>query len=885
MTTGPTPEQVAAQVVMIYRRRPEARVIGIHTPGAWLGGPTLQVNGVTLPVVFCTSALQVSDALVAQAADGPPLVVVTTLDDRQLSLDVLARFAGRQLYRVDRWQMVRDLFRARHLDPRLAAHDWLADALLQHIPEEGYAPVASGVLDADTVWTHLLAQYLGLSSGRSDAVALVSWSTHAQNLHRYDTLPVAFRAALRQRVEDTAGAVGAAMLDALEAGHGALLLPIGVVCEMLFAPDGRKQMSLAQARARLEPYVGRRALSSAVGHAWFAASASVLASLPETAARDWLDRAYTLLADLKATEHSALSTVLVAGFHQRLAQFATELQRFLRGKAAIEELEVRVDAIASHKEAARQTARLQRVDMALRLARYLRTGQPTAKPTSLAQAAAAYAEHGGYVDWARRYLSGGDETEELARAFGMLTEHVRQVREQQNQQFASLLADWHKTPKAVEGLLPIEQALSRFVARLVRSTPVLLMVIDGMSYAVFRELCDDLRRQGWVELTDQPGRPMPLLVSTVPSVTGMSRTSLLSGKLTRGNSATEKRSFVAHAEVLAASRAGYLPLLFHKGELVEAGATGLAGAVREAIRDGKRKVVGVVLNAVDDHLAKADQLRLSWTIEQLHHLDTLLYEAHLAQRAVLVTSDHGHVLEAGTVRLPGEAEDRWRPFSGAPADTEVVFEGPRVEQLTGVRRIIVPWSETVRYGQKKQGYHGGATPQEVLVPLAVLSRGRHIKGWEALPESKPAWWSRAEIALEEAPTVVARPMRRPKKPVAVQGSFFADMAAHSAEATQADWVDRLLGSAVFAVQRRMAGRIAPDNSIVQAFLQALDAHHGRMARRLLAQMLGQPDVRLRGLLPGLQRLLNVEGYQIITVDESSGMITLDHQLLEKQFQL
>ena len=143
-------------------------------------------------------------------------------------------------------------------------------------------------------------------------------------------------------------------------------------------------------------------------------------------------------------------------------------------------------------------------------------------------------------------------------------------------------------------------------------------------------------------------------------------------------------------------------------------------AVRQAVRNEQQRVVGVVVNAVDDHLAKSEQLRLSWTVDQFQHLDALLYEAQVAQRAVVVTSDHGHVLEAGSRRLAGSAEERWRPYDDQLAAEELVFEGPRVQQVTGVERIIVPWSEAVRYSQKKQGYHGGATPQEVLVPLAVL---------------------------------------------------------------------------------------------------------------------------------------------------------------------
>src|SRR6266508_4670342 len=124
--------------------------------------------------------------------------------------------------------------------------------------------------------------------------------------------------------------------------------------------------------------------------------------------------------------------------------------------------------------------------MALRLARYLRTGPHETRPVSLSWASIAFAEEGGYVDWAHRYLNGGDETEALARAFGMLSTRVRELRECQNREFARLLADWHKSPAAMEGLLPIEQAMSAIVAKLTAATPVLLLVIDGMNYAVYR---------------------------------------------------------------------------------------------------------------------------------------------------------------------------------------------------------------------------------------------------------------------------------------------------------------------------------------------------------------------------------------------------------------
>jgi hypothetical protein len=524
--------------------------------------------------------------------------------------------------------------------------------------------------------------------------------------------------------------------------------------------------------------------------------------------------------------------------------------------------------------------------MALRLARSLGTLSAQTRPASLAQAVAAYAEHGGYVDWARRCLLGGDELAPLGTAFGLLAERVRQIREQHNQQFAALLAAWHKAPRAMESFLPIEQALSQIVARLARAMPVLLLVIDGMNYAVFYELMADLRQRGWVMLTHQPGRPLPSLLSTIPSVTAMARASLLAGALTRGASGAEKHRFAAHAELLAVSRSATPPLLFHKGELIDAGATGLSEAVRAALRDAHRRIVGVVLNAVDDHLAKSDQLRLAWTVDQFQLLDALLHESHLARRALIVLSDHGHVLEEGSTHLAGGAAERWRTFEEPLAPTEIVVEGPRVEKVTGTRRVVVPWSETVRYAPKKQGYHGGATPQEVLVPVGVLTTPDSIpEGWEALPDSTPAWWWRAETPLTVVPDAPGRAPRHRMSPLAAQGSLFAEFAAHSAAEPATDWIDRLLRSTVFAAQRRLAGRRAPDDHLVARFLHLCAAHHYRLSRQALAQALGQPEFRLRALLLGLQRLLNVDGYQVVVVDEAAGTIMLHQPLLATQFQL
>jgi hypothetical protein len=111
------------------------------------------------------------------------------------------------------------------------------------------------------------------------------------------------------------------------------------------------------------------------------------------------------------------------------------------------------------------------------------------------------------------------------------------------------------------------------------------------------------------------------------------------------------------------------------------------------------------------------------------------------------------------------------------------------------------------------------------------------------------------------------------------------MQRRSLDTPDRDWIARLLSSPVFAAQRRVAGRRTPDDRLVRALLAALAAHRGRMTRRLLAQILETPGFRLRGILTGVQRLLNVDGYQVIAVDDLADSVVLNRQLLNTQFQL
>ena len=81
---------------------------------------------------------------------------------------------------------------------------------------------------------------------------------------------------------------------------------------------------------------------------------------------------------------------------------------------------------------------------------------------------------------------------------------------------------------------------------------------------------------------------------------------------------------------------------------------------------------------------------MRWTIDDLRLLGPLLGEARRARRVVIITADHGHVIDDGTVQR-GQGGDRWRLPSGTPDASELVFEGAgvknRVRQCGGLRVV------------------------------------------------------------------------------------------------------------------------------------------------------------------------------------------------------
>ena len=927
MTGVPSFAQILAQVKSIRERYPDARAIGIGLPaldGVATAPPALRIGSEELPIIRCDSVLALRERLVDLPAAGPPLVVLTDLPATELGEDLRARLAHRKLFSIEAWQLVKERFKAHYIDPRLAErHEWAARALLDAEPEAGYPPVPSGFLDAETAWRRLFEALAGVPRGERDPEALLAWALDGEPVKRLDALPEAVRAGLAVAAEDSAGRTARAILEC--AGRlGRRAVSVGLVARVLFDAEGKGDERAARARGKLEALLGLHDLDAALAHGWTAAAERLvrprLAAPTEAppaeaqgpgspgAVEAVLADSDDLIRALGAEDLAGRSAILRTSLEQRLADLARELAAFGGGEARElpDTLRDAAGRVLDHALAAGAPHRAAGVEMALRLSGWLATRrgrEPAGNRRPFGEAARGYAREGGFVDRARARLWDGDPSPVVAEAYAALAERADEARQQENRQFGGLLANWPGAGPHERSLLGVEAVLDRCVAPLARVQPVLVLVVDAMSMAVFRELERDLTWRGWIELVAEDAPERPVVVAAVPTVTAVSRTSLLCGALTSGNAAKEKDGFSGHDGLRSACAPGAPPVLFHKGDLREAGAAGVSPRVAEAVADPDRRVVGVVINAVDDHLAKGDQVRVPWTARHIRPLEELLEACRAGGRVVVLASDHGHVLERGTTLRDAEGAERWRPATGPPADDEVLLQGPRVVAEGG--RLLAPWSERVRFGMKKNGYHGGAAPQEVVLPLGVFALPEttaQVAGWREADPEIPPWWrwrAEADAAPASAPpapdaaAVRARtgpdeprapaPAHRPPPP-GKTGNLFAELEPEPPHAPET-WIDRLIETSLFAEQRQQAARTALPEERIRTILTALDARGGKLTGPALAENLGVPLFRLGGIVSALRRVLNVDGYAVLSVDESSETVELNRDLLDAQFGL
>lgn len=883
--------QIAAQLDRVLASDPSTVALAIRAKARQPWPETMSQRGRQFALRWCESSLAIREALCDVERQDPAsagLVVITPLATHEIAEDIAARLARARVFQPEGWDIVRQLFQAKETDARLGRYAWMPQSLIDGAAQGPYPPVANGFLGLETAWQEVLQRFLRIPTARPDAVSLLTWSMTTGADATLDQLPAAARADVMRWLGETAGSAGEMVLGCIEAGRTADALPLGLVCGVIFAPEGEGQAALGQAAIRLERFVSDKHIGVSEGRAWARAAEQVVRVAGLEATRSTLDRADALLRDLRVAEFAHLSDLLPAALDQRMQDFALALSAHVAEptEANLAQVELQADRALRHTLMAAQPPRAERVEMARRLSRWLLSAPRSA--TSLQAAVTWQSDEGAFVDWARFRLLGGDEIPELSHAYSACREALIARRNKFAKPFAQALIEWNANKPPVDGrLVPVEFVLERVLAPIAAAHSTLLLVMDGLSISIFRELFARSASHGWAEMVpSEIGQPL-VGVAALPTVTEVSRTSLLCGRLTLGAAAQEKTGFASHAALLAHSRAGAPPRLFHKGELADA--TNLSPEVRAAITDPHQRVIGVVYNAVDDHLSGPDQLHQRWTLEDLRLLLPLLREAREARRVVVITADHGHLLEDGTTQLAGGESDRWRPGTDSRAPHEVAVSGGRAVTSDGSNTVVCLWDESTRYGGRKNGYHGGLSPQEVTVPLSVIvPLGMNLPGWTPAPPAQPEWWELPPIPKSnEAKPAVAQPVRPAgRKPTSQvrQPQLFKETELPSAPGPAAqDWIGALLSGAIYASQRQLAARVALPDEKMRLLLTALSERGGKLSRAALAQRLSLPEIRLGGMLSAVRRMLNVDQTPVLVVDEAAGTVELNIALLQQQF--
>ncbi|MEU0478537.1 hypothetical protein ABZ260_05020 [Streptosporangium sp. NPDC006013] len=94
--------------------------------------------------------------------------------------------------------------------------------------------------------------------------------------------------------------------------------------------------------------------------------------------------------------------------------------------------------------------------------------------------------------------------------------------------------------------------------------------------------------------------------------------------------------------------------------------------------------------------------------------------------------------------------------------------------------------------------------------------------------------------------------------------------------------ERVTASDEFAEQRRISpGNISDDKVVL--LLDALQARGGRLAVTEVAALIGEPVDRTRLLMVTAKRLLNVDGYDVLTLKDGDQTVDLNLGLLKEQF--
>ncbi|MGX7728482.1 BREX-2 system phosphatase PglZ [Rhodococcus sp. 2H158] len=874
---------IAAKLAKAVEKRHRNGVLGLRATPKWDGG-TFVHDGVPVTVAPCPSTFAVWEALEQRNHD-EWLVVLTPIEEADLGVGVLAHLVDGRLISPDPWDALRSTFSATTVEPalyRVANDRALAMGLLAAIPTAAVTPAPGGVLTRAHAMSAVARGALAMTDDPAteiDTLVVLEWSRRPGVTAEFDRLRTdggaELVAATTTWLAERAGRLAKPVAALLKTQRIADLVPLGLLAGLFTDPGSDLARGL---------FLGRYGLTDLTTEdlaAWHDDSSGlVIGTLTDSERRAVLQSAAAHARELGIDDLAGRSELLPQGLTARLDALAHAIEVAMPGdpvefgpkQGGLDSVEWAWQQTLRHLSA-RTSSSYRAAEATVRLLRWLAVDTPTTG--NLDDHTRRYIDGDGWVDAALAAAYRGTDHRALAAAVTRVIDAVTARRRGHDRRFAAALAD---TPHPTGPV--VEQLLRTVVLPLAKARPTLLLVVDALSIAAATDIAAAAAEHGWTEAAALGGSRRAAALAVLPTLTQRSRCSLLTGDLREGDVAAERAGFLdALRSVGLEAALGRVDPIFHKKALdtVPAGAD-LATEVANAIADtAGRPLVAAVLNFVDDTLHHTDPGGTDWGIGTITHLRALLQAAQRAGRAVVVTSDHGHIIERRTSVKRARANLYGQRAHGDldhVDDGEIVVRGPRV--LTDSHTVVLAVEENVRYGPVNAGYHGGAAPSEVLVPVLAFHTGERPATLTALEPVEPRWWyAPVQIAAPAATPVSAAPAKQ-----AAPTLFDTDEPA----TVTVNVADQVIATPVFADQERLAGRIVVQREQIRALLAALLAAPAReLTTAQAASLLGIAPARVGGALLQIKRVLDVEGYEVLLLD--GGVAGLDEAALREQFGL
>lgn len=875
----------------------------------------------------------------------PRTAIVLLVDfDGRLPLDVTGRLATGKVRHVTEERRLARLFGARAVSPEVLASP-LKEALLAE--SGGFEALPGATLDLDTAWRRYLARMGGLPAdaalSEERVVAHCATAGDTRALGRVLAARPALERALHVYLEERAGPVARLAWRAWAQGRGADVAAFAFVLQGAVAArseylDAWLGLRLAELDPALQGKLGRRDGRALLAR-WGALADGLARHLGDGV--ESIVRAADRLVggDERVAQALVASPYLASALDGARAALAEALERALgcagagaEGSEAVREVRAALERLEAHRLCGREPHRSQlgRARMAARLVAYLverggaDAGAGALPADELAELAIEYAREGGFVDLARSRAR-GPRADRLDSVVAAVVARADEVRDRQDERFARALPHWLRRRKT-DRVVPVDEALQKFGVEFLAGHDhrrLLVLLMDGLAWASAVELLLDLENERHGPVRWQPragGDLLPPMLAALPTLTSVSRSALFAGKLIApgdgGSTTRDPDRFDGHAGLRRLL--GHGPTLLLRTHAEER--PGHASAAALALIESDARVVGLVVNAVDDSLGGGPGLDVAFTQRTIKALPDVLAAARAARRAVLLLADHGHVLaDRFGPPLPGEnrlgARCRELDADEQPGPYELVLEGEAAWRKSPRRRLAVLYRETDTYsGGSGRGVHGGAALAEVVAPALLIASeslvhemGMHDAELDLRPFPRPRWWdidvgaAVAAIAAPVEPAAAARRVRsspqlalpvvvpEPAAP-AVGGAARGEAGAAAGGAARGEAAAARPASPWAALLRasedyREAGKSKReywDEKLVPA-VDLLAEHGGMLPAAQFASRMGALPFRVGGLVAAMAEHLNLEQHPVLVHDARAGQVRLDLELLKQLF--